>query len=346
VNHTVEIFREIHRVLRPDGVCFLNLADTMASGRHDGLKAKNLCLVPFRVALALQADGWWIRSDIILGKTNPMPESVRDRPTDCYEHIFMLTKSTKYFWDAEAVKEPQSISTLERFSAHRAPRKCGPKADGRDGQPSEPFSSDGVLADGKRNLRNLWMLNTEPFPGQHYATFSQELVIRCLQAATSERGCCAECGAPWERIVEREKYPGKDSRTPGEHTPVGNGKEPGWKVQEWLDSHPAKTLGWRPTCSCYLPEIKHASSVEVPIHAVKAPVPCLVLDPFVGSGTTCLVAFNMGRRAIGCDISQPYLHLARERIPRMAEFGFTTVDQEPEHLSSNNGQHQFSFEEL
>jgi hypothetical protein len=161
-----------------------------------------------------------------------------------------------------------------------------------------------------RNLRNVWTFPTQPYSGSHFATFPEELVIRCIQAATSEKGCCAKCGAPWGRItnntvIGRTGFDGVDRGTDARGIRVRCGEA-------------AKdTLGWRPTCSHDAPTI-----------------PCLVLDPFVGSGTTCLVAFSMGRRAIGCDISQPYLHLAQQRIPPMADYGFIQLAENTAPLRS------------
>ncbi|KKL45453.1 hypothetical protein LCGC14_2355520, partial [marine sediment metagenome] len=212
VQHTVEILREIRRVLRDDGVVFWNIGDSYAasnrgSGGHspkqdsnrgswtpgnhrneisDGLKPKDLCLIPFRVALAAQADGWWVRSDIIWAKPNPMPESVTDRPTRSHEYILMLTKSAKYYWDAEAVKENTSGNTHSRGT------KLSP--------PSETTSEQHIQVDGRRahkdwsrytpeilshrNLRSVWTFTTEPYPEAHFAVFPEELPKRCILAAT------------------------------------------------------------------------------------------------------------------------------------------------------------------
>ncbi len=216
VQHTVEILQEIRRVLRDDGVLFLNIGDSYwgqalkggsgAGGkelawhgdsvydrRYKGnqnpggnLKAKDLCLIPFRVALAAQADGWWVRSDIIWAKPNPMPESVTDRPTRSHEYILMLTKSANYYWDAEAVKEKASGDT------HSKGTKLSP--------PSETTSEEHIQVDGRRahkdwsrytpevlthrNLRSVWTFATEPYPEAHFATFPEELPKRCILAAT------------------------------------------------------------------------------------------------------------------------------------------------------------------
>jgi len=144
VSHTVEILREIRRVLKPDGVVFWNVGDKYVN--------KSLVLVPDRVAIAAQEDGWFVRSEIIWLKPDAMPRSVKDRPTDAHERILMLTKSARYYWDPEALREPAKT------------KDCGP--------------------DGKRNGRNIWEMNVSRFQGAHFATFPDELPRRCILAAS------------------------------------------------------------------------------------------------------------------------------------------------------------------
>jgi site-specific DNA-methyltransferase (adenine-specific) len=161
----VDVFREVRRVLRDDGTLWLNLGDsyaaarsyqvrdnkhtdvgnTMASSVPEGLKPKDLVGIPWRVAFALQADGWYLRSDIVWAKPNPMPESVTDRPTKSHEYVFLLAKSARYFFDADAVRET---------------------------------SSD----DFGRNIRSVWTIATAPYPGAHFATFPPKLVEPCVKA--------------------------------------------------------------------------------------------------------------------------------------------------------------------
>ena len=168
VGTLVEIFRQVRRVLTKDGTLWLNLGDSYTSGGRtwrqsdrknparamdyraptpDGLKAKDLIGVPWRVAFALQADGWYLRSDIIWQKPNAHPESVKDRPARVHEYVFLLTQSEDYFYDHEAVKERSAVS-------------------------------GGVL----RNRRSVWSVNTEPFPDAHFATFPTSLVVPCVKA--------------------------------------------------------------------------------------------------------------------------------------------------------------------
>lgn len=210
IEHTVQVLREIKRVLRPDGVCFWNIGDSYAGSGNDastnpnvlknakevynigkqpkrdltgGVKAKDLCLIPFRVALAAQADGWWVRSDIIWNKPNPMPESVTDRPTDAYEHIFMFTKSAKYYWDIEAVREANAECSIERVKYqfntkyHVDERAVNSRPDGDMSQFVNPAG---------RNIRNVWTFPTRGYKEAHFAVFPEALPEKCIKAATKE----------------------------------------------------------------------------------------------------------------------------------------------------------------
>lgn len=196
VAHTVEILREIRRVLRKDGVVFLNLGDSYASGGKSP-KPKDLCLIPERVALAAQADGWWVRSRITWAKPNPMPESVTDRPTDADERIWMFTKSARYFWDAEAVKERATESTMTRVALAESRKdkadnqsnvvqvkRCESAAVARDIYANPTDHLVCTPRNGMRNLRNVWTFPTQPYSGAHFATFPEELPRRCIKAAS------------------------------------------------------------------------------------------------------------------------------------------------------------------
>lgn len=220
----VEVFREVRRVLRADGTLWLNLGDSYAAtsagvgnapsakstlttnggkGPKEGdkysagnagrarridpqAKPKDLLMIPARVALALQADGWWLRSDIIWSKPNPMPESVTDRPTSAHEHIFLLSKSERYFFDAEAVKEAVSPASLQRWGEGGTervnPSPQGLKAAGVRGE-----NSCGVDPSG-RNIRNVWTVATQPFSEAHFATFPPALIEPCIKAGCPEGG--------------------------------------------------------------------------------------------------------------------------------------------------------------
>ena len=206
VANLVEVFREVRRVLRDDGTLWLNLGDTYAgswgSASHDingkarrtgtnrrpptsykqkGLKPKDLVGIPWRVAFALQADGWYLRSDIIWHKPNPMPESVTDRPTKAHEYIFLLSKSQKYYYDADSIKEPSS--DLEKSKKRYEKPFGGKKAE-------ELLKTDQVHTriigmrefDGKRNKRTVWTVPTQPFPEAHFAVYPPALITPCILA--------------------------------------------------------------------------------------------------------------------------------------------------------------------
>lgn len=329
VRTMVDVFREVRRVLRDDGTLWLNLGDSYAGNglvsqeqtdadiRHakvgnalakcqrrigtvNGLKPKDLIGVPWRVALALQADGWYLRSDIIWAKPNPMPESVADRPTKAHEYLFLLSKSERYFFDAEAVRETAEYG------------RCGWKAnafgrnresDHRDVRPNERGSHmDGSSPDSGRNLRTVWSIPTEAYPGSHFATFPRKLVEPCIKAGTSERGCCPACGAGWERETSvGYDNPGNRS-TNGPRSAMASGDpmigtiaSRGCRLEKRVT-----TVGWRPACSCN----------------AGPPVPAVVFDPFAGSGTTLVVANALGRIGVGCELNPEYIALARRRLDR------------------------------
>lgn len=270
VEHAVEVFREVRRVLRPDGVLFLNLGDSYCSGgratwrsgasenkgqhvlndmprpaQPADLKPKDLIGIPWRVAFALQSDGWWLRQDIIWSKPNPMPESVTDRCTKAHEYLFLLSKSGRYYFDAEAIKESVTgntnlkISKAEtaRITAERAAGAnttvgMGParKTHAQDGmvKANDSFQNAVCLRVDSRNKRSVWTIATAPYPEAHFATFPPALVEPCILA-----GC-----------------------------PIGG----------------------------------------------------TVLDPFLGAGTTALVADRLGRNCIGIELNPAYAEMARGRV--------------------------------
>lgn len=261
VQALVAVGREVWRVLRDDGTFWLNLGDSYATrgGENRGkavicrskpvprggarwgggnavavgvVKPKDLIGIPWRVAFALQADGWYLRSDIIWSKPNPMPESVSDRPTKAHEYIFLFSKSERYFYDADAIRERYAASTLKEFKEPYT------------GQARKNFAVTGAqnASDVKRriverqreansagaNKRSVWTIPTQPFTGAHFAVMPERLAQLCVLA------------------------------------------------------------GSRPSD--------------------------LILDPFLGSGTTARVAISLGRRAVGCDLQRSYLPLQRQRI--------------------------------
>lgn len=373
----VDVFREVRRVLRKDGTLWLNLGDSYAS--HDpggfregeflnpggrpavkgsarnragtyrtaGLKPKDLVGIPWRVAFALQADGWYLRSDIIWAKPNPMPESVTDRPTKSHEYLFLLSKSPRYFYDAEAVREravsawnPDDAKAPDGWATHegghgsfhrdgREPGRSGNKArkygDERD-RPGSHMGASVPWEGSTRNLRDVWTIATQSYPGAHFATFPEKLVEPCIKAGTSERGVCPECGAPWVREVERQPYGSLGPHQVGQDkTVVGMSRNALGGQKKWDSYVGPQTTGWRPTCGCMAPPDDPRyfdNSVPAGDHPRPEPVQASVLDPFAGSGTTGLVAQSLGRRSILIDLSADYLVQALGRN-RQVPLGLT-----------------------
>lgn len=246
----VEVFRCVRDVLADDGTLWLNIGDSYAANRSyqvpstkggtkhsysqavggkgsvipDGLKAKDLIGIPWMLAFALRADGWYLRQDIIWHKPNPMPESVRDRCTKAHEYVFLLSKSERYYFDGEAIMEPVAASTVERLSQ--------PTLQQQEGSCRVPGKTNGnmkaVGRTDKRNRRSVWTVATQPYKGAHFATFPPALIEPCILAGSR----------------------------PGD----------------------------------------------------------IVLDPFMGSGTTAAVALQHGRQYLGCELNPAYQPLQDARI--------------------------------
>jgi hypothetical protein len=228
-----------------------------------------------------------------------MPESCTDRPTSATEKVFLLTKAARYFYDAEAVKEAsesdESSGGRQRAAAKNDERYIGADFkdyhDGRTGrhQTYQPLT---------RNMRNWWLLGPAPYPEAHFATFSPEIPKRAILAGTSERGVCARCGAPWERVVERSG--GTTGKGWTDHSAdMTEGAKAGTAARAgWENDYAVATLGWRATCRC----------------AAAAPIAATVLDPFLGAGTTALVADRERRNCIGIELSPDYAAMARRRL--------------------------------
>jgi DNA modification methylase len=319
LQHIVEAFRAVHRVLRDDGTLWLNVGDAyqgsgltggtaiaetnaqmvhrgMAeSGRINmvGLASKNLLMMPARVAMALQCDGWYLRSQIPWIKRNAMPESVTDRPASAIEYVFLLSKSKDYFYDRYAVMMPVSAATnprlsqkvMEQVGSERA--HAGGKTNGRmkavggkvvlqgegiksnasfEGACSMPVSArnrrntdwfmqsfQGLLTDEEGEPLAL-LVNPKGTTIQHFASYPPKLIEPLIKAGTSERGCCADCGAPWERMLSHqyEKHrpsAGNDKRSRDEDKLDAGRGHGGWQGNNLLrrDEH----IGWQPTCECH-----------------------------------------------------------------------------------------------
>jgi DNA modification methylase len=190
VDQMVEVFREVRRILRDDGTLWLNLGDSYAAQRLGSsafrLKHKDLIGIPWRVAFALQADGWYLRQDIIWHKPNPMPESVTDRCTKAHEYIFLLAKSERYYFDAKAIAEKAlTAGTVVKASN---PQTAKNASKGKFGATSEGFTKHDTVVGETRNRRTVWTVNTKPFRGAHFATFPTDLVMPCILAGAPVDG--------------------------------------------------------------------------------------------------------------------------------------------------------------
>lgn len=378
----VDVFREVRRVLAPWGTCWINVGDKyMSDGGfgHQGnanscrahrrhtqrnlataapaevwLKPKDLCLLPARLAVALQDDGWWVRHRCIWWKASPMPESTKDRPTTDYEDVLMLTKSADYYFDSFAVMQATTGNAHSRGGGNkpRVGRRTGVKNNATYG----PLLREAVA---KRNLRAVWPLTGAPFADEkclacgayydaretrqltrtpdwklicrcgasdkwltHFATFPPSLPDLCIRASTSERGNCAACGKPIERIVELPKI-GELRPTDGAPAGVKNeatarlGRGAGWRENAPLLG--PRHLGWRECC----PEADGETR------------PAVVLDPFAGACTTLMVAERLGRAGLGIELNADYIAMAEERMRRdrekHAQMGMEFFDEEMEY---------------
>jgi DNA modification methylase len=313
----VAVFEEVRRVLRDDGTCWVNMGDGYAhdgagtqgkngdratrtftavgaGGRGHGVKPKDLIGQPWRLAFALRDAGWYLRSEIIWHKPNPMPESVEDRPTKSHEQVFLLSKRARYFYDADAVREP-AVDDEATFYAKiiKKDHKATLDDPGLNGlHRTKAGFKHATYNPAGRSLRSVWSIPSAPFAEAHFATFPPALVIPCIKAGTSERGACPECGAPWVRMVEASGGT------------IGKGA---WQPEDFRDSrmtkpsndgtYSRKDLGFRPACD----------------HGLE-PRPCEVLDPFAGACTTLLVADRLGRDATGIELNPAYAEMGRKRI--------------------------------
>ena len=306
IDNLVAIFREVRRVLADTGILLLDLGDSYAGSgkgvmgdgsivggakqqtnwgsmegsiKHypvpNGLKPKDLMLVPFRVAMALQSDGWWLRNVIPWIRRNPMPGSQNDRPTNSTEYIFLLAKSQQYFFDMEAVKRPTADASLRR--AKRAVSGKHKNTDGAPGQTPHTLAQSREHGEGEadsmRSLREYdfffdsleyiledggqmllcdddplaLVVNTKGYKGEHYAVFPELLAEICVKFGTSVVGSCPKCNAPWQRVVDRKAMvinrSGRGEAIFGDaHSTAASGT--------MVSAPESTTVGWRPTCNC------------------------------------------------------------------------------------------------
>lgn len=317
LENLLDVFDEVRRVLRDDGTLWINYGDRYAhdkkwggatGGKHvaglhgsdsmigrgkvtTGLPAKSLMLLPARLAMAMQDAGWILRSEIIWGKLNPLPEPVRDRPTSAHEKLFLFAKQSRYFYDAAAVRTPGSPNTHARRSdGQMKPRKGADPNDNRAGTWTYTRTVEEQAEIGA-HLRNVWWIAGYPFGGAHFATFPPALCEPPVRAGTSEHGVCSSCGTPWRRKHRRAKH--RHRREPS-HVP-GN-------TSTRVDS-----TGWVPASR---PTDKWVSGCSCGAGLVAA----TVLDPFSGAGTAGLVANREHRNAILIEVDPGYAQMAADRI--------------------------------
>jgi DNA modification methylase len=354
-------FREVRRVLRNDGTMWLNMGDCYTDGgrgddagtkllgmrqnqaesrkgkvrngvRPFGLGSKQLIGMPWRIALALQADGWYLRSDIIWAKPNPMPESTRDRPTKAHEYLFLFSKRARYFYDADAIAEPVSGAAhhrgydgvgrkakekvpsgwatgtdrshqelVGRFTADRIER---PHSRMRitKGKSNESFLSATRDLVATRNKRDVWVIRPEGFKGAHFATFPQALVRPCILAATSPRAC-ELCGAPWRPIYGKVDVdgPGSGNTVRKDRSDFGG---PAGTLKRQAHSVP-----WKPSAR-EIVDFRRSCDCSLATGSGK----CVVLDPFGGAGTSAVVAEELGRDSILIELNPEYTAMSRDRL--------------------------------
>tara|TARA_X000001382_G_scaffold128771_1_gene119238 strand:+ start:54 stop:1094 length:1041 start_codon:yes stop_codon:yes gene_type:complete len=245
LTNTVKVFEAFKPKLKDTATIWWNVGDSYSSGLRksttnqslrgskdygvtrtpiqNGIKEKDLLMIPNRVAIALQDAGWYIRSEIIWHKPNPMPESTKDRPTSCHEKIWLITKSKKYYYDADAIKEPTKHPNANK------------------------------------NKRNVWTVTTKPFKKAHFATFPKDLIKPCIKAGCPVK-VCIKCGVPYKRNTNRNTNSLKvDNSTLDRY---GNGeagvhRKIGGQYQKWLNENPLITIGWKKQCDCQTEKTKN-----------------------------------------------------------------------------------------
>jgi len=292
INNLVTVFREIRRVLRPDGVAWLNLGDTY--------KHKQKKLIPHRVAIALQEDGWVVRNDLTWVKPNPMPSSVKDRLNTTTEQIFLLTPNPGYWFDLDAIREPHAESTMRWVENSTRQSEAGATEDpnynhhesGGLHAKREDLSEE--LHPAGKNPGDVFEVTTKPFPDAHFAVYPPELCEKPIKATCPPK-VCAECGMPYEREVERESgeydYSERPDQMDGDRAQI---QASGTQVE----TPSAEFKRWQQSCDC------DGDTTE----------PGICLDPFAGAGTTLLKAKELGRRFVGIELNAEYADMARARV--------------------------------
>lgn len=261
----------------------------------DGLKPKDLCGIPWRVAFALQADGWWLRNDIIWAKPNPMPESVTDRFSSTYEHVFLLSRAARYWFDLDAVREEHRSTDRPPGNKSRVYFDRDPDHEHSEKRRQGQESSYNALG---KNPGDVWRIATQPTPYAHFATWPEALVERMIRAGCPPK-VCAACGTPWEHRVEKTGNTagicGGEHRETRRDGGLGPGRPRDYEAEAQIGT--GRDLGYHPACGCDADAL-----------------PGTVLDPFLGSGTTTQVARKLGRRSIGIELNPAYEAVMRQRL--------------------------------
>jgi hypothetical protein len=243
-----------------------------------------------------------------------MPESTRDRPTKSHEYVFLMSKSKRYFYDQDAIREPLSDMTLGANSAKRRQQIAEQQFTGEDTGRNEGMEKGEKGGTGAwtlkidpakgRNKRSVWSVSPKPYPGAHFAVWPEELVEYMVKAGSSQHGCCSACQAPWRRIVEKGAVVSTGGSSKGSRatnmeqvSPLGQDPTSGVYNTGDMVQREHITVGWEATCDCDA-ELTH----------------CTVIDPFSGSATTGAVALRLGRSYIGIDLQDDYLPLAKARL--------------------------------
>jgi len=276
-----------------------------------------------------------LASGVLTHNSNGMPESVNDRPTKNHEYVFLLAKSERYYYDREAIAEPVKQASFER--AKRGYTANHKNMDVSGVPPGHTINSlhkarangEGYPMPATKNKRTVWTIPAKGFPDAHFATFPKSLIRPMILAGCPPK-VCPKCGSPYVRITEKEFIPQEDVSL--ERGIKGApGQKPQYEENQWggvpRGSIATKTTGWQPTCKC---------------EEAGEPMPGTVLDPFMGSGTTAIVAKENGRNYMGCDLNLEYVEMANKRLSKPTEvdmftaFGIPTNSSSPEHLSYNN----------
>jgi DNA modification methylase len=320
VENMITVFSEVKRVLKNDGTLWLNLGDTYSAhkdcksvsdslkvgGKSEaanviekgksnsrnskllksvGLKNKDLIGVPWMVAFALRSNGWYLRQDIIWSKKNCMPESVKDRCTKAHEYIFLLSKSSKYYFDNEAIKTKMDCSEhdkLVRASRKRAPTKI-----------INGIRSGNDTIYEFANKRSVWETTLTPFKEAHFATFPEDLIVDCIKAGCPEE-VCNKCGKARERVTEKQYI--NHENWFGDKQDVRHSRcKAGTSYNELVGT---ETTGFT-DCGCNAGFSRG-----------------IVLDPFMGAGTTALVASKLNRNFIGIELNPEYVKITEKRLQK------------------------------